>query len=91
MQTYKIWPTFNIRMKVLGFSCDQTGGGCRAYIKALDDTRYVMVTDREGCGVDRIGPDNWLVGLYDENGEVSMHYADGGSIDAALRAVGVQI
>ena len=79
------------KLRSVGFSLDETGGGCRAFIKALDDTRYLMVTDRDGCGVDRIGDDNWIVGLYDENGEVLMHYADGGSIDAALRAVGVQI
>ncbi len=79
------------KLRSAGFSLDHTGGGCRAYIKALDDKHYLMVTDRNGCGVDRISPDNWIVGLYDENGEVYMHYADGGSIDAALRAVGVQI
>jgi len=75
------------QLKACGFSNDHTGGGCRAYIKALDDSRYVMVTDRDGCGVDRIGEDNWIVGLYDENGEVMIYYADGGPIDAALRVV----
>ena len=89
-----IWPTFGIRMNTLGFSVTTTGGNCRAYTKQLmtdGAATYVLVTDKSGCGVDGIGPDNWIVGLYDAatDGEILMHYADGGSIDAALRAVEV--
>lgn len=85
----KTWPLFGVRMNALGFSSGTTGGGCHAYIKTLDGSRYVMVTDNSGCSVDAIGEGNWIVGLYDSDGEVLIHYADGGSIDTALRAVGV--
>lgn len=71
----------------LGFSLNETGGGCTAYIKPLDGSRYVMVTDNGGCGVDAIADDNWIVGLYDSDGEVLLHYADGGSIDSAIAQV----
>lgn len=87
---YKTWPNFDIRMNTLGFRSGITGGNCRAYIKDLDGSRYVLVTDNSGCDVDAIGPNNWIVGLHDDNGEVMIWYADGGSIDTALRAVGVQ-
>lgn len=87
---YKTWPNFGIRMNALGFRCGTTGGNCRAYIKDLDSSRYVLVTDNSGCDVGVIGPDNWIVGLYDNDGEVMAWCADGGAIDTALRAVGVQ-
>lgn len=87
----RILPLFGVRMNTLGFRSFTTDGNCRAYIKDLAGSRYVLVTDNTGCDVDGISEDNWIVGLYNADGEVMMWYADGGSIDTALRAVGVQL
>ena len=86
-------PFFGIRMNTLGFRVESTGGGCLAYVKHIDDERYVMVTDGDGYGIDRISPDFWAVCAYltETDQPVAEHLADDGdlSLDAALRAVGV--
>jgi hypothetical protein len=89
----KTWPSFGIRMNTLGFTHQNTGGNCFVYGKALDDERHVIVTDSSGINADGIGPDNWMIGLYDtETGaSIAIYQADGGPIDAALRAVGVKL
>lgn len=88
-------PLFGVRMNALGFRVESTGGGCRAYVKHINSKHYVMVTDGDGCCVDRIGPDDWAVCAYlTASDEPIVEYlADNGdvSLDAALRAVGVSI
>lgn len=88
-------PFFGIRMNTLGFRVESTGGGCLAYVKHIDDERYVMVTDGDGCGIDRINPDFWAVCSYSTATDepIAEHLANDGdlSLDAALRAVGVAV
>lgn len=80
-------------MNVLGFSVTRTGGGCLAYVKHINGDQYAMVTDGDGCGIDRIGPDFWAVCSYSTatDAPIAEYLASDGdlSLDAALRAVEV--
>lgn len=79
----------------LGFSIEQTGGGCQAFIKRIivDQKQcYVLITDRDGCDICGIDDDNWIVGLYDSNtdGEITIHYSGNDKIESALHIAGIQ-
>ena len=55
-------------MKVpAGFEVRQTGGGCTAWTKVLQDGHTIMVTNEDGYAPP--DSDHWFVGIYDEEGQ----------------------
>jgi len=74
-------------MEMNGFYLEQTGGGCTAYTKVLNDGKYngfyIMITDNEdGCVAPNEVINPVLVGLYDLNGYASESFIATDSLDA---------
>ena len=46
-----------------GYAITQTGGGCKAWVKRMDDGQDVVVTDMMGCETPE--HDDWIVGRYE--------------------------
>ena len=59
-----------------GFERISTGGGCYAYHKPLDGSRYIMVTDSGGIATN-ITNDNYIVALEDEGFQLAYILRDG--------------
>ena len=61
-----------------GFTRESTGGGCYAYFKTLEGSRYVLVTDAGGTSAD-CSDDDFIVGLEEEEGtQLAYILRDGG-------------
>jgi hypothetical protein len=58
-------------LKINGFTLEDQGGGCFAYVKACGDT-YILVTDETGVDVNFNG--SYLAGVYTEHGDLSVQY-----------------
>lgn len=64
---------FQVSPETYGFSVWDTGGGCKAYGKKVEDGRYILLTNLEGDDLPS-GENDALIGLYDANGqEISMN------------------
>ena len=60
-----------------GFTLESTGGGCYAYFKTLEGSRYVLLTDAGGTSAD-CSDNDFIVGLEEEGTQLAYILRDGG-------------
>jgi len=59
-----------------GFTLESTGGGCYAYFKTIEGSRYVLLTDAGGTSAD-CSDDDFIVGLEEEGTQLAYILRDG--------------
>lgn len=68
-------------LKAIGFSIHHTGGGCMAYIKSINKTKKICITDSSGCCLPVKG--DIMVGVVEEvDGEYGWAEEDLANLEA---------
>jgi len=63
-------PTVKQEMEMLGFTIEQTGGGCTAYTRYAEDGSHLMITNVNDPTAPTSLQDSVTIGEYDPKGEL---------------------